>query len=426
MGLLPERQSAYIQGCNNLGRWMTGWGFWAAAFVITVAVFWLISRALRTVPLVNDNPSLRVYRDQLAEVDRDLARGVISGDEAARIRVEVSRRVLDAGRQSDLAVYKPSAQAPVASAVVGGALLAAVAGYYWLGAPGYPDLPLASRLDRAQAAYDSRPDQAQAEAVAPAPLLAEADAAFMDLMDKLRAAIVARPDDMAGLALLARNEASLGNYVAARTAQQHLVGLKGSAATAEDHETLAQMMIAAAAGFVSPQAEAELITALQLDANRGLARYFSGLMFAQTGRPDRTFALWQPLLAEGPQDALWIGPIRAQIEDVAMMAGVKFTLPDAKGPDAKGPDAAAIAAADDMAPEDRQAMIEGMVAQLQDRLDSQGGPVDDWVKLINALFVLKETDRAQAAILTAETAFAGNLEALNKIAEAVSAAAIAP
>ena len=332
MGLLPERQSAYIRGCNNMGRWMTGWGFWAAAFVITVAVFWLISRALRAVPLVNYNPSLRVYRDQLAEVDRDLARGVISGDEAARIRVEVSRRVLDAGRQSDLAVYKPSAQAPVASAVVGGALLAAVAGYYWLGAPGYPDLPLASRLDRAQAAYDSRPDQAQAEAVAPAPLLAEADAAFMDLMDKLRAAIVARPDDMAGLALLARNEASLGNYVAARTAQQHLVGLKGSAATAEDHETLAQMMIAAAAGFVSPQAEAELITALQLDSNRGLARYFSGLMFAQTGRPDRTFALWQPLLAEGPQDAPWIGPIRAQIEDVAMMAGVKFTLPDAKGP----------------------------------------------------------------------------------------------
>ena len=421
MGLLPERQSAYIRGCNNMGRWMTGWGFWAAAFVITVAVFWLISRALRAVPLANDNPSLRVYRDQLAEVDRDLARGVISGDEAARIRVEVSRRVLDAGRHRDLPVSDPTARAPVSSAVIGGALLLAVAGYYWLGAPGYPDLPLASRLDRAQAAYDSRPDQAQAEAAAPAPVLATADAEFMDLMGKLRAAIVARPDDMAGLALLARNEASLGNFVAARTAQQHLVDLKGSAATAEDHETLAQMMIAAAAGFVSPQAEAELITALQLDPNRGLARYFSGLMFAQTGRPDRTFALWEPLLAEGPQDAPWIGPIKAQIEDVAMMAGVKFTLPDAKGPDA-----AAIAAADDMAPEDRQEMIEGMVAQLQDRLDSQGGPVEDWVKLINALFVLKETDRAQTAILAAETAFTGNLAALTKIAEAVSAAAIAP
>ena len=405
---------------------MADWQFWAAAFAITVGVFWLMSRAMRSAPQASDNPSLRVYRDQLAEVDRDLARGVLSTEEAGRIRTEVSRRVLDADRLPVAPTGGGTAAVSMASVLIAGALLLAVAGYFWLGAPGYPDLPLSARLERAQAAYDNRPDQAQAELAAPAPVAVQADAEFTDLMTKLRAAIAARPDDVAGLALLARNEASLGNYIAARTAQAHLVGLKGDKATAQDHELLAQMMIAAAGGLVTPQAEAELIKALQIDPGLGLARYFSGLMFVQTGRPDQTFALWEPLLAQGPADAPWIAPIRDQIEDIAMMAGIKFTLPDQTAPDAKGPDAAAVAAADSMTPQDRQAMIEGMVAQLQTRLDADGGPVEDWVKLINALTVLQETDRAQAAVLAAETAFAGNLDALNKIAGAVSKAAIAP
>ena len=406
---------------------MAGWGFWTAAFAITVAVFWLISKAMRSGPAVAEgNPSLRVYRDQLAEVDRDMARGVLSAEEAARIRIEVSRRVLDADRNHQGAGNTQARPAPVAALAIGAALLAAVAGYYWLGAPGYPDLPLKTRLAQAEAAYNTRPDQAKAEATAPAPVPGAVDPEFTDLMEKLRTAIAARPDDLAGLALLARNEASLGNYVAARTAQQHLVDLKGADASAQDHETLAQLMIAAAAGQVSPQAEAELIKALQLDPGLGLARYYSGLMFVQTGRPDRTFALWQPLLDQGPEGAPWIAPIRAQIADIAAMAGIKYTLPDAIGPDPIGPDAAAIAAADGMAPADRQAMIEGMVAQLQDRLTTDGGPVSDWVKLINSVMVLGDVDRARAALLAANAAFADSPTDLATIAAAAATAGLAP
>ncbi|MEM1065890.1 MAG: c-type cytochrome biogenesis protein CcmI, partial [Pseudomonadota bacterium] len=41
---------------------------------------------------------VQVYRDQLKEVERDLARGVISESEADQIRIEVSRRLLEADR----------------------------------------------------------------------------------------------------------------------------------------------------------------------------------------------------------------------------------------------------------------------------------------------------------------------------------------
>lgn len=400
---------------------MADWGFWAAAFGITVGVFWLISTALRSTTAAPDNPSLRVYRDQLAEVDRDLARGVISASESARIKTEVSRRVLDADRNPGVLVQGSAAQAKLASVAVGAALMAAVAGYYWLGAPGYPDLPLAKRLELAQAAHDNRPAQAVAEANTAAPAPTSADAEYMDLMAKLRAAVIKRPDDLQGLALLARNELGLGNAVAARVAQQQLVTLKAANATAEDHAALAQMMIVAAGGYVSPEAEAQLIRTLALDPGNGLARYFSGVMFAQTGRPDRSFALWQPLLAQGPADAPWIAPIRAQIEQIAGEAGVRYALPALAGPDA-----ATIAAADGLSETDRQAMIAGMVDQLSSRLQEGGGPVEDWIKLINSRMVLQQPDRAQAAVISAKAAFEGNSAALAAINAAATQAGLAP
>ena len=46
-----------------------------------------------------------------------------------------------------------------------------------------------------------------------------------------------------------------------------------------------------------------------------------------------------------------------------------------------------------MTPEDRQAMIQGMVDGLADRLATEGGPVEDWARLITSLGVLGETDR---------------------------------
>ena len=41
---------------------------------------------------------LRVYRDQLREVDRDLARRVLSPEDADRLRTEIGRKILEADR----------------------------------------------------------------------------------------------------------------------------------------------------------------------------------------------------------------------------------------------------------------------------------------------------------------------------------------
>jgi cytochrome c-type biogenesis protein CcmH len=75
--------------------------FWIAAAGIGLAVTALLLLALLR-GRADDAPAaaydLRVYRDQLREVDRDLARGVIAPADAERLRTEVARRVLEADR----------------------------------------------------------------------------------------------------------------------------------------------------------------------------------------------------------------------------------------------------------------------------------------------------------------------------------------
>lgn len=402
---------------------MQDWVFWAAVLGLSGGVVATLLQALRNGAVQADpGAALKVYRDQLAEVERDLARAVITAPEAERLRTEVSRRLLDADRAQQNIVAGGSGKIWPAAAAVVLATAAALYTYDRLGAPGYADLPLTDRLAMADQTYNNRPSQTEAEATAPAPAATpQPDAEFTALMEKLRAAVAARPDDQQGLALLARNEAQLGNYVAARRAQEHLLDLIGDAASADDHAGLAQTMIFAAGGAVTPEAERHLIRALELDPTNPLARYFSGLMFAEIGRPDRAFALWEPLLREGPTDAPWIAPIRGMLQQTADAAGIKYELPDLKGPTA-----ADVANADGMSSADRQDMIKGMVDQLQARLTSQGGPVEEWVKLIKSSAVLGDKARAKAAYEQALAAFKTDDTALGQIEAAASDAGVTP
>lgn len=400
--------------------------FWAAAGGMGLAVaalFLLALKRARAEIAAAADYDLKVYRDQLAEIDRDLARGTLPPEEADRLRTEVSRRLLEADRSAASAARSASTgQVAFAAAII----LALIGGSYWaytrLGAPGYPDLPLAARLAMSDEMRANRPSQMEMEATAQRPAPATPEPDFAALMDQLRQAVKERPDDARGLELLASNEARLGNLPEARAAMENLLRVKGDGTTAEDHAALAELMIMAAGGRVSPEAEDQLTRALKLDATNQTARYYYGLMAAQVGRFDRTFGLWRPLLDEGPADAPWMEPIRAQIEDVAMRAGIEYSLPGA-GP---GPDAAAMAAAQDMSPEDRQAMIEGMVAQLGDRLANEGGTVEEWARLISSLSVLDRKDEAQTIYAEALTKFDGSPSQQSFLREAAVNAGLTP
>ncbi|MFC5738438.1 c-type cytochrome biogenesis protein CcmI [Sinirhodobacter huangdaonensis] len=369
---------------------------------------------------------VQVYRDQLSDLEKDRARGVISPEEAERTRLEISRRMLEADRQEragkDLgrrAGEAPRGATLAAAGLVVVLLAAAFAGYAVLGARGYGDMPIRQRLAEADTSYESRPSQEEAEKQAaasrgPAPAV---DPKFAELMEKLRQAVAARPADLEGLTLLARNEMAMGNFRAGYEAQKRLIAAKGAAATGEDYAQLGEDMVVAAGGLVTRDAEAAFATALDKEPKNGLALYYIGLMMGQNGRPDRAFLLWDGLLRNTPADAPWNAPIRANIEELAWLAGEQNYTP----PGARGPSAADMANAAQMTPEERMQMIRGMVEQLNDRLASEGGPVEDWAKLVSSLRMLGDTGRADAIATEARAKFVSDKEALAKIDAATQA-----
>lgn len=370
---------------------MANAGFWALAVVLAAVVLAILIAAARRGGARGNRGAadIVIYKDQLAEIERDLARGTITAEEAARLRGEVGHRLLEADRaQSGPA--GPMARSDVApggmpwvalgltaATVVAGSILV----YDRLGAPGYPDMPLEPRLAGLDAAIAGRPTQAEE--------LARLGVSEDPGLAALRTALAAETDAGALRATFAQRFGA-GEVREAVVTSERLLAVLGADATAADHANRALALVAEAQGYVSPEAEAELRAALTLDLTNGVARYLVGEMFLQGGRFDQAFRFWRPLIEDGDPNAPWVASIRERIGMVADLAGIRYELPGAAGPDAGD-----MAAAAEMSPEDRQAMIEGMVAQLSERLASDGGSVEDWERLIRSLAVLERLDEAQ-------------------------------
>jgi cytochrome c-type biogenesis protein CcmH len=378
---------------------MAGWEFWASAIGLAVLVAVVLIAALRRVPVASaaGDADLAVYRDQLAEIERDLTRGTLSPEEAGRLRAEVGKRVLDAdrARSAQGGVAAPGRSGALAGLVVALILPGALASYWWLGAPGYPDMALKPRLAGLDAGIAGRRTQ-EAELLA-------LNLARDPALDQRLAGELAPITDPEALRERFRKEFEAGDVQAAVRVQERLLELLGDGAASNDHANLALALVAEAQGYVSPEAEVALRTSLQADTGNELARYLVGEMFLQGGRYDQAFRFWRPLAEDGVPSAPWTQSIRERIGQVAELAGIRYEAPDA-GP---GPSAGDMATAGEMGPEERQQMIEGMVAQLSDRLATEGGTVEEWNQLIRSLAVLERLPEAQTIYDEAKAKFEG-------------------
>lgn len=378
------------------------------AFLVIAAVVVLGSLGLVVAPMLRGagrgerraSFDMQVYRDQLREIEADRAQGRLSEGEAAATRAEVARRLIAAAdaeaAEAGAATAPRRVSAALAVVLVLGVGFAAFALYGRLGAPGYPDQPLALRLAGGGIDRELRPSQAEAEAYVLAQGLAPPvsdDAENAALVAQLEAILRERPDDLEGHRLLARSLASLGRLAEARAAQARVLELLGEGAQGGDYVDHAELMIFAASGYVSPEAEAALAAGLARDPGELRGRYYSGLAALQAGRADIAYPLWSRLLEESPPDAPWVPVIAAEIDEVARLAGQPPREPHPAEPG-------------------QAAMVEGMVAGLAARLAAEGGPPEDWAQLVRSLVVLGRADEARAIRDEAREVFAGDAAAL--------------
>ena len=72
-----------------------------------------------------------------------------------------------------------------------------------------------------------------------------------------------------------------------------------------------------------------------------------------------------------------------------------------------------------MDPEQRKAMIQGMVERLAEKLHRDGSDAEGWLRLVRSYMVLGEREKARAAVLDARRALAGDPTNLRRLDDLV-------
>jgi cytochrome c-type biogenesis protein CcmH len=343
--------------------WMLFSAMTAAA---VMAVLWPLSR--RDAVEDASDPNTQFYRDQLAEIERDRDRGLLSASEAEAAQTEAGRRLLRAKAAGDpdhCAVGEPALRRRrAASALALSAVpILALALYGAQGSPHLPDQPLAARLTQPAEGMD----------------IAEA-------VGRIEAHLAQNPQDGRGWEVIAPVYFRMGRTDDAVKAYETALRLLGP-----DPNRLMQYgeaLVGAQDGVVQAEARSAFEKALQLDPGSAKARFYLARAAEQDGDRDKARAAYGALLDASPQDAPWVPVVR---EEIARLDGaVPAAAPDGDA-------------------------IRGMVEGLAERLGSQGGSADEWMRLIRSYTVLGDTAKAKAARRKAQEALAQDQSAVQRI-----------
>jgi cytochrome c-type biogenesis protein CcmH len=323
--------------------------------------------------------NLRVYRDQLAEVERDLGRGLLSPEQAEAARAEIGRRIL--ALMPAPASSASASPVPFAAATIAVVLLpfAAWLLYARLGSPALPDQPFAERAAAAEAVASGVQHLDLGKAVA-----------------KIEAHLKEHPEDLTGWLLLARAEISVGRYAEAADAYRHAADLSGHRADILGDWGEAQVL--AAGGTVTPAAREAFQAALADKESAPRSRYYLALAQSQQGDIKAALQGWVDLAGDSPADAEWLPLLRQRIAEAATTLGVDpASLKTSSGMPSPAAVAATAQATADASPEERRAMILAMVGNLAARLEQQPDDVEGWARLGRSYMVLKEPQKARDA-----------------------------
>ena len=355
---------------------------------------------------------LAVYRDQLAEIDRDIDRGVLTTEQADAARILVQRRILSTDQRiqsrslSGEAMAHVSRLRPVVAVFTLVLLVVGIGFYINLGRPDLPDRPIASRGDEIMAARQARDvDSNRTTAF---------NRAVQDLSNRL----LENPDDLKGWELLGASLMALGRAEEAQTA--FLEAVKRSGRDGDYLAMYAESVIRAENGQVNVIARGALEEAAKSGSKDPRIQYFLGLADAQNGNVAAAIDRWIMLVNAAPADASWLPMVLGRIEESAIAQGIDIagritiTPPMVSNTpsETNGPNREEMEAAAEMTPEQRQEMILGMVSQLADRLKENPDNPEGWARLIRAYAVINNPDMAQQAYDTARHQFADNSELL--------------
>ncbi|WP_442931946.1 c-type cytochrome biogenesis protein CcmI [Microvirga sp. CF3016] len=334
-----------------------------------MAVLWPLSRHYAVTRQAD--PDTRFYREQIAEIERDQARGVLMPSEAEAAKAEAGRRLLRATGlhgEAYAAVGEPALRRRRAASTLALSIIPilALATYEIYGSP-------------------------QALTQAPAAQIAQqaGNVDFMTAVAQIESHLAKNPQDGRGWEVIAPVYIRMGRMDDAVRAYQAAVRYQPP--DADRFANLGEVMVMAKDGLVSAEAQAAFEQAVKLDASSPKARFYLARAAVQDGQVDKAKAAYAQLLASSPPDAPWVEAVKQELAALDVPAGQG-------GENRIGPEA-----------------IAGMVAGLASRLEAQGGTAEEWARLMRSYAVLGQRDKAMAAARRAREALAQDSAALKTI-----------
>lgn len=272
-----------------------------------MAAFVLLRPLARHYEVVSDaTGEVAFYRTQLAEIDRDIAMGLLPSSEAEAVRTEAGRRFLRSSPERGQAGSVQQGEAALrrrraASALVVSMVpLLTIAMYGALGSPHLPDQPFAKRVARETARIG----------------LSEA-------IVQIETHLARQPDDGRGWEVLAPSYVQVHRYADAATAYGHAMRLLGQ--TPRRLVDQAEALTFAKGGVVSSDARGLFERAAELQASQSVVdalstarlRYYLALTMEQDGDSARAQTAYRLLLADTPNDAPWRQMVEARLSRLA-------------------------------------------------------------------------------------------------------------
>jgi cytochrome c-type biogenesis protein CcmH len=379
---------------------------WAIAIAMTAATL-----AVILIPLFRNRGAapdaaaydVEVYKDQLNQTNADYDSGLLTAEQAAATKTEISRRLLDADGRRDPQNSETGRGSPgggshgavVALLVV---LTPALAlGFYMMrGSPHTPGQPYAERTEERAAAATQQKKNVSLESAA----------------ETLAARLKKNPDNLEGWMLLARTYTNVQRFGEASAAYARAIELDSE--NSDLRSAYGEALTFAANGMVTPAARAVFEETLRRAKSDARARFYLALATFQGGDKQQALDQWAALMRDSAANAPWIPAVRQRIAEAATALGQDVAavtpqpLPPAQPakPDAAGgPTADQVEAAQNMTPAERRDMINAMVARQAAKLDADPNNFEGWMRLIRSYAMLDQKDKAKAALATAMAHF---------------------
>jgi cytochrome c-type biogenesis protein CcmH len=221
------------------------------------------------------------------------------------------------------------------------------------------------------------------------------------------------PNDPEGWRMLGWSYFNTGSF--AQSANAYAAAIELNPLSADFRSSRGEALVRAFDGRVTDEAKAVFAQALRLDAKDPKGRFFMGLAKEQVGDKSAALDDWIALLNDNDLNEPWVADLMQRTTELGRAAGVDVAArlhPEGTGgllrmlqhkqeaapaavPSDAGPSAEDVRNATAMTRSDRQAMIQGMVDRLADRLEQSPRDVDGWIKLMRSRKVLGETEAAE-------------------------------